>query len=72
MMQLVAVQTIQIPAEQQTELGAVPMIGVPAMLTITRGWFQCPACSVIGAFDELVSPLMPPGCPQGCDAGTEQ
>ncbi len=72
MMHLVAVQTIQKPAEQKTAIGSVPIIGGAAMVTITRGWFQCGSCGLIGGLEPMASPMMPPPCRQGCDDETEQ
>lgn len=73
MMALRAVQTIAVQAEQETKLGAVPIVGGAQTTTVTRGWFQCDLCGVIGGFDGMASPMMPPPCPQGCDVqGTEQ
>ncbi len=62
MMRLISIQTIQISRAAESDIGAVPILGEP--VTVTRGWFQCENCEVIGAFDEMVSPMMPPPCPQ--------
>ncbi len=65
MMRLVAVQTMQVPAQQE----AIAIVGRAAMVTITRGWFQCEDCALIGAFEPMASPMAPPPCSQGCDDG---
>ncbi|MCP4871618.1 MAG: hypothetical protein GY898_23155 [Proteobacteria bacterium] len=67
MMRLQAVQTIAVPAEQETELGTVPIVGGAQTVTVTRGWFQCDLCGLTGAFDGMASPMMAPPCSQGCD-----
>lgn len=66
MMILRSMQTIEVePARQDTEHGAVPILG--EKLTVTRAWLQCDRCGIIALIDQLASPMLPPPCPQGCD-----
>ncbi len=69
MMHLVAVQTLQVPSQHETGIGSVPIVGVAAMVIISRGWFQCGTCGLVGGFEPMASPMMPPPCSQGCDDG---
>ncbi len=59
----------EIPETQDVpRIGAVPVIGKP--LEVTRAWFQCDQCGMIGALDQMASPMMPPGCGNRCE-GTD-
>ncbi len=62
MMILRCVETIEIPATNAIADGVeVPVLGQPVL--VTRGWFQCSECSVVGV-TPLASPMMPPLCAQ--------
>ncbi len=67
MMVLRAVQIIEAPPEDvHTSGGAVvPIIGKTTK-KMTRAWFQCLGCGLIGCIDGLMSPMMPPPCGHGC------
>lgn len=65
MMLLRAVQTVTANREAETNVGPVPIFDVAG--TVTRAWFQCDRCALIGAIDGLASPMMPPPCANGCD-----
>ncbi len=66
MMILRCIQTIKVPPEQAgSDVGPVPIVG--QAVVVTRAWYQCDRCGLIGALDGMASPMMPPPCAQGCD-----
>ena len=50
-------------AAQPMDAGGIEVPVIAESVTVTRGWFQCSECSVVGVV-ELTSPMMPPLCAQ--------